>query len=222
MFFKLVSREWNLQCRMSACGASLYFSDLLKVNAKLKIILGSYLFKHKCVHKCKVSCSQRRNSAKAWRPFKKVSVPPQGSHCPSLQQSYWYYQLAVSLSSLWLLCLGCIFQGPTFYSQNPFFVLYSLINFKLLPNKSSLLSLERSPFCAPEEPETFTGQLCVSNDLSSIFICAAPICRDPGSYHLPCLIMCPATVILWGKNCLFLFICAAHNWALIFQCYRQK
>lgn len=34
MFFKLVSREWNLQCRMSACGASLYFSDLLKCKAQ--------------------------------------------------------------------------------------------------------------------------------------------------------------------------------------------
>lgn len=83
-----------------------------------------------------------------------------------------------------------------FYRQSPLFVLYSLINFKLLPNKSSIPSLERGPFCALEEPRTFTGYLCVPNDLGSIFICAAHICHDPGLYHFPRLIMCPATVIL--------------------------
>jgi len=74
-------------------------------------------------------------------------------------------------------------------------MLYSLISFKLLPNRSTLPSLERSP-CAPEEPRAFTGYLCVPNDLGSIFICAAHIFHDPGSYHFTRSIMCPATVSL--------------------------
>lgn len=138
--------------------------------------------------------------------WKKRSALPQGSYCPSVQQGYWCYQSAVSLSSLWPLCGGaCIFWGPTFYSQSPLFMLYGLINFKLLPNRSSLPSLERSPFCAPEEHRIFTGYLCVPNDLGSIFICAAHMCRDPGSLS-PRLVMSPATVISWGKNRLLLFI----------------
>lgn len=59
-----------------------------------------------------------------------------------------------------------------FSSQSPLFVSHRLIHFKLIQNSSPLLPLERSPFFAPEGPRTFTGYLCVPDDLGSILICA--------------------------------------------------
>lgn len=66
---------------------------------------------------------------------------------------------------------------------------YSLIYFMLLLNRSSLPSLERNPFCTTEEPRTFTGYLCVSNDLCSIFICTVHIHEGLGSRHIACPIV---------------------------------
>lgn len=171
---------------MSVRGASWYFSDLLKVDAELKIKrIGKLTISNTSVFTSAKSVSAIGAIQQKHEGLLKCSVLPQGSHCPSPQQSYWCHQSAVSLSSVWPLCLGCIFWGLTFYSQSPLFMLYSLINFKLLPNRSSLPSFERSPFCAPEEPKTFTGCLCVPNGLGSIFIRVAHTCHDPGSYHFP-------------------------------------
>lgn len=48
-------------------------------------------------------------------------------------------------------------------------------------------------------PRTFTGYLCVPDDLGSIFICAVQKCHDPGSCHFSLPILGPATVIWWGR-----------------------
>lgn len=82
--------------------------------------------------------------------------------------SYWCHPSAVSLSSVWPLCFGCIFWGPAISSQSPLFVLHRLIHFKLLPNSSSLPSLERSPF--------------VPQNIHRLSLCA----RWPGLYFYLC------------------------------------
>lgn len=88
---------------------------------------------------------------------------------------HWGSPAAVSLSSVWPLCSGCIFWGPALSSQSPLFVLHRLIHFKLLPNWSPLPPFERS--------------LCVPDDLGSIFICAVHMCHETGSCHFSLFIV---------------------------------
>lgn len=124
--------------------------------------------------------------------LKNCSVLLQGSYCPSLQQRVMgainQLSLKLQIMHVSVLSLATVLRMHLLRAnilQSPLFVLCSLIYFVLLPNRSSLPSLERSPFCALEKPKTFTACLYMSNDLGSNFMCTAHICHDSGSCHIP-------------------------------------
>lgn len=146
------SRKWNVLCRTSALSASLCFSDPFQADAKLSMRLESSPFLTQ-VHSQGQGHFQHRPS-KSLKTFKRRAQCHHKVHIVLHSSSYWCYQSALSLSSLWPLGFRCIFWGLHFPARNGtfLFVLHRLIHFKLLPNSSPLPCLERGPFVPQRNP----------------------------------------------------------------------
>jgi len=174
------------------------------------------LFKYKYVHKYKISFSRRHNSAKAWRNFKEVfSSTTRFILSFTAAESCGCYQSAVSLKlqimhasvlSLAAVLRLHLLRAIILQLESPLCV--SLIYFMLLPNRSSLPSLERNPFSATEEPRTFTDYVC---QMTCVFLSVQfTYMRVLGHSTSPAPLY-PIIVISWDKNWLSLFISTVPN-----------
>lgn len=80
------SKMWDLVPKMSQNGRSLYFSDLVKVDAKLKNNLPTYFSNASMFTNTRSISAAGTIQQKHEGALKKCSVLLQGSYCPSLQQ----------------------------------------------------------------------------------------------------------------------------------------